>query len=264
MNARKVTIWMGMTAAILLAAGSAQAAIIGINTAGGTDFASINFNDTTSLTPGLVNGTTNATNYQSPWNGSSWTLGMMTDSITGDRAKGNLLGTCTPGTGTYAVSLNSITLEQLAPNTGYAHLNLSFTIVYELDGAGLAPQATLFPNFTVNGTVQNISTGFANFGGTIDYYGMNTAYQPYLLDTVTYAPPSWTTPGLFNGTVAGVPTFGTTPQLPGSVGLGTSTLTLVGNFSFMVDPATINLETVPEPATLSLLVLGGLALIRRR
>jgi hypothetical protein len=263
MNARKMTAGIGMMTAMLLAAGSAQANIFGINSPS-SSYALINFDDTNSMTPSLVNGTTNYTTSTSPWNGSPWTMLTQTDLITLDEAKGELRGTCTAGTGIYGVSLNSVTLTQAAGNTGFAHLNLRFSIEYQLDGNGLLPQATSFPNFTVNGTVQPGGTGFASFGGSIQYWGMNSAYVPFLLDTVTYAPPAWTTPGPFNSTVSGVAANGTTPLLPGTVGGNNSTLTLIGNFSFMVDPATINLETIPEPATLSLLALSGLALVGRR
>jgi hypothetical protein len=186
-----------------------------------------------------------------------------TDGTTLDQAKGELRGDLINST-TYAVSLNSVTLTQSALNTGFAHLNLSFNIQYLLDSGGLGSQLTLFPNFAVNGTVQTGGTGFASFGGNIQYWGMDSSYNPYLLDTVTYTPAIWTTPGLFSGTVSGVSANTFTPLLPGTVGANISTLTLIGNFSFMVDPATISLETIPEPATMCLLGLGGLLLRRKR
>ncbi|MGA2070388.1 MAG: PEP-CTERM sorting domain-containing protein [Sedimentisphaerales bacterium] len=259
---KKLVTICAVAVTILAISSSAQALISGIGTPS-SSFASINFDDTTSLNPSAVPGITNVTVGGSPWNGSSLTLFSTIDSVTLDEAKGNLLGQIINPT-TYDVSLNSVRLTQAAGNTGYAHLLLRFSIEFQLDSFGLGSQATLFPTFTVNGTVQPGGTGFAQFGGTIDYYGMNTAYQSYLLDTVTYAPPAWTTPGPFNGTVAGVPTVGTTPTLPGTFGPNISTLTLIGNFDFMVDPATINIETVPEPATMCLLGLGGLLLRRKR
>ncbi|MCY2932391.1 MAG: PEP-CTERM sorting domain-containing protein [Planctomycetota bacterium] len=252
---------MGMIAAILLTAGSAKANLFGINSPS-SSYALINFDDTTSLNPSAVPGTTNYTTSTSPWNGSSFTMGTQIDPNTLDEAKGNLLGQIL-GPTTYDVSLNSVRLIQTAGNSGYAHLNLRFNIEYQLDSGGLGSQATISPIFTVDGTVQT-GGGFAQFGGTIDYYGMDSSYNPYLLDTVVYSPAIWTAPGPFNGTVSGVAINGTTPILPGTVGGNNSTLTLVGNFSFMVDPATMNVATVPEPATVSLLALGGLAVLRRR
>lgn len=262
MNARRTTIWLGMTAALFLAAGSAQANLSGINSPS-SSYALINFDDTNSVNPFAVPGTTNYTTNLSPWNGSSFTMGTQTDPITLDEAKGNLLGQIV-GPTSYDVSLNSVRLVQAAGNTGFAHLNLRFNIEYQLDGGGLPSQPTISPLFTVDGTVQPGGTGFASLGGSIQYWGMNSAYVPYLLDTVTYAPAAWTTPGPFNATVSGVAANGFTPLLPGTVGGNNSTLTLIGTFSFMVDPATMNVATVPEPATLSLLAIGGLAALRRR
>ncbi len=247
---------------ILAISSAAQAAIIGIGTPS-SSFASIQFDDTTSVNPSALNGITNYTISAPAWNGSSFTMPTQTDPVTFDQATGNLLGQIINPT-TYAVSLNGVTLTQLAVNTGYAQLNLSFNIQYQLDSGGLASQATLFPTFAVNGTVQPASTGFAEFGGTIDYYGTSTSGTFGLLDTVTYGttgsnPYVWNTPGPFSATVTGVPVVGTTPMLQGN-----TDLYLVGNFTFMVDPATINIETVPEPATMCLLGLGGLLLRRKR
>ena len=247
---------------VAIFSGAAQAAIIGIGTPS-SSFASIQFNDTTSVNPSAQPGVTNYTTTSPGWNGSSFTMPTQTDPVTFDQATGNLLGQIINQT-TYAVSLNGVTLTQLAVNTGYAKLNLSFDIQYVLDAGGLASQATLFPTFNVNGTVQPASTGFAEFGGTIDYYGTSTSGTFGLIDTVTYGttggtPYVWNTPGPFSATVTGVPVVGTTPMLQGN-----TDLYLVGNFMFTVDPATINIATVPEPATMCMLGLGGLLLHRKR
>jgi hypothetical protein len=259
---KKLVTICAVAVTILAISGAAQAIISGIGTPS-SSFARIQIDDTNSMNPSALRGTTYTTFSTSPWNGSSFTMLTQTDPVTLDEAKGNLLGSIVNPT-TYAVSLNSVTLTQLAANTGFAYLNLSFNVQYLLDSGGLGSQLTLFPNFTVNGTVQPGGTGFASFGGTIQYLGMDSSYNSYLLDTVTYTPAIWTTPGLFSDTVSGVPTIGTTPLLPGTLGANISTLTLIGNFSFRVDPATISIETIPEPATMCLLGLGGLLLRRKR
>ena len=151
-----------------------------------------------------------------------------------------------------------MTLSQLPVNTGQALLWFHFNIEYQLDPAGLPLQTTLYPNFVVNGTVQPTAGSFAAVNGFIDYYGVNTAGTLTLLDTVNYNS-TWNTPGSFTGTAFGVPVSGTTPAL-----VGNTTLTLIGDIRFVVDPATINAETIPEPASIGLLALGGLLMVRRR
>jgi hypothetical protein len=242
---------------------SAPANIVGINTPGSSS-ATITFDDTTSLNPSLIFGTTLLSPTVSPWNGASFTLPLTFDGTTGDSAKGNVLGTFIPSSPTYSVSLNSVYLNQLPVNTKSATLNFQFDIEYQLDAGGLPFQSTLFPNFNVSGTVQPGAGSFAAINGAIDYYGVTTAGTVSLLDTVNYFA-LWNTPGSFNGTAVGIPVNGTTPVL-----LGGTTLTLIGNVRFIVDPATINAETavpLPPAAWTGLATLAGLGVVllfRRR
>jgi hypothetical protein len=155
--------------------------------------------------------------------------------------------------------LNNIVLNQAPNNTSFAHLNFQFSVEYQLDAFDLPRQATLFPNFLINGTVQNTAGSFAAVSGFIDYYGVNTAGTYGILETVNYGA-SYTTPGNFTATVSGIPVGGTTPLL-----VGNTTLMLVGNIDFMVDPASISVQTIPEPASsllLGLAALGGLLRLR--
>jgi hypothetical protein len=237
---------------------AAQAAISGINTPG-TSNASITFDDTNSVAP--PNGLTNGGPSVRPWTGATVTLPLTTDPITFDFAQGSIDGNFVGNS--YAINLNNVTLNQMPANTGFAHLNFAFNIEYQLDGAGLPSQPTLYPNFIVNGTVQ--PTGFAAIGGYINYSGVNTAGTISTFETVNYNG-FWNTPGPFSGTVSGVPVNGTTPAL-----IANTTLTLDGYLSFMVDPASINAFSVmvPEPSSLALVatalgLVGAGARSRRR
>jgi len=254
-------IWKSIPIALFLtfsAQSLSYAGISGINTPV-TSSASINFDDTNSVAPPA--GVTNTGPSVSPWNGTTLTLPGTTDPNTGDFATGNLQATFVPAGNTYAINLSGITLTQAPGNTGFANLSFNFTVEYQLDALGLPSQATLYPNFLVNGTVQSTAGSFALVSGFIDYYGVNTAGTIGLIETVNYNS-LWNTPGPFSGTAFGIPTIGTTPAL-----VGNTTLTLNGSIHFMVDPATINVESlmVPEPGTCTLFTLGliGLAIAKR-
>jgi len=241
-----------------LCARQAQGAITGINTPV-TSSASITFIDTGSFDPLLTPGVTNTGPAVSPWNGSILTLPSTTDPITGDNAQGSIAATFAGNS--YTLSLTNVTATQLPGNTGLADLQFNFNIEYQLDALGLPLQPTLYPNFLVNGTVQ--PGGFAQVSGFINYSGVNTAGTISVLETVNYNS-LWNTPGPFTGTAVGLPVFGTTPAL-----IGNTTLELNGFLHFIVDPATLNAQSVqaPEPGTLVLGGLGGMALLwvaRRR
>ncbi len=229
---------------------NAIAAVSGINAPAGS-FASIQFDDTTSLDSSSNPGTTNITLSTTPWGGTSWTLPLTTDGVTGDQAKGNLNSFF--GGLTYGVTLNSINLTQLAVNTGFATLRLQFNIEFQMDAFGLPSQPTLYPNFIVNGTVQPAAGSFASVGGFINYYAVTTAGTIGVVETVNYGT-TWNTAGPFSGTAAGIPNVGNTPAL-----VGGTTLTLVGNIRFVVDPSSISVETesVPEPSTWAMLLVGA-------
>ncbi len=230
----------------------AEAAISGVNTPG-TSLASITFDDTFSVFP--PNGITNTGPSVSPWNGSIIVLPLTTDPVTFDFASGSIDATFLGNT--YAINITNVTLDQAVPNTGTAHLNFAFNIEFQLDALGLPSQATLFPNFVVNGTVQNIPGSFAALSGWINYSGVNTAGTISVLETVNYNN-LWNTPGPFSGLAVGIPVNGVTPPL-----VANTTLTLDGFISFQVDPASINaqsVQSVPEPSSFALGILGLLSL----
>lgn len=151
-------------------------------------------------------------------------------------------------------------LTQLATNTGLALLRFQFNVQYQI-GGGLPLQGTLFPNFIVTGTVQPAFGSYASVAGFIDYYATNTAGTIGVVETVNYNQ-TFLTPGpITAATVPGVPVFGNTPAL-----VGGTTLTLVGDISFIVDPANVSIHSVaaPEPSAGLLAVFSSLPLLLRR
>jgi hypothetical protein len=238
----------------LLFAGSAGAQITGINPASSS--AVIKFLDSNSFNggnPGSI-----YTQNSGPWNGSTWSLSQ-TDPTTLDFANGDI--TATGGGTFYSIVLNNIVLSQPVLNTGYADLNFQFTVEYNIGAGGLPSLATAFPNFLVSGTVQTGGTGYASILGSLNYYGVDASGVYGLVETVNY---NWlnNTPGAFNNIpVNGVPVNGFTPAL------GPNTIfDIVGNLTFEVDPATLNVEPAPEPATLAIagLAAASLLMFRRR
>ena len=154
-----------------------------------------------------------------------------------------------------------MTLNQAPLNTGFADLIFTFSVEFQLDTGGLPSQATVYPNFAINGTVQNIAGSFASVKGFINYTGINAAGTIGVLDTVNYNN-VFNTPGNFSSVVNGVPVNGTTPTL-----VANTTLTLSGMIDFRVDPANFNVETVPEPGSgllVGFALLSGLLWHSRR
>lgn len=237
-----------------LATSGAEAAVAGINTPV-TSNVSIVFDDTWSLDPMLNPGVTLGGPNVSPWNGATVSLPLTTDPVTLDTASGDVGATFAGNT--YAINLSNVLLNQFGANTGTAHLIVTFNLEYQLDAAGLPQQPTLYPNFLVNGTVQNTAGSFAALSGWIDYTGVDASGIYSVIETVNYSA-LWLTPGNFNSTVFGVPVNGITSILPGN-----STLTLNGVFVFQVDPASINANSfmVPEPASAALAIVGGVLLL---
>jgi len=230
------------------------AAISGINSPV-TSMASIQFDDTTSLNPFSLPGTTNIMPTVSSWAGATFSLPSTTDLVTFDNAQGDISASFAGNT--YAITFANVTLTQAVLNTGFAHLIFTFDVEYQLDGAGLPSQLTISPIFAVSGTVQ--PAGFASVGGFINYDAVNTAGTISTVETVNYSG-FWNTPGPFSATVIGVPNSGNTPLL-----VANTTLRLWGSINFMVDPASINaFSYIPEPSMMTLLAVPAALSLRRR
>lgn len=242
----------------LLLADCVHAQVTGINAPAGS-FASVQFDDTTSLNPLLLPGSSYSS-YITPWGGASQALAPTTDPTTSDFAQGGITAAVIGGN--YSISLNNVVLNQSLANTGYANLTLQFDVQFQIGPGGLPIQPTVFPNFAINGTVLSAG-GFASVTGYINYYGTSTVDGVIgLMDTVNYND-MWNTPGNFNAIATGVPVNGFTDWLNPN-----STLELVGDIDFKVDPADINAQSVPEPASVLLVSMGavlcGFVLRRKR
>jgi len=244
-----------ITCALLLA-GSVQAQITTINPV--SSYGTITFNDVNSLNPSLNPGSTYSQG-SSPWTGAPVSL-TQTDPTTLDFANG-ILDASGFGPSTYPILLNNITLTQPSVNTGYAELNVQFGVQYQVGAGGLSAAAVQYPNFLISGTVQPAGSSFASLSGYIDYFAINAAGVGSLVDTVNY---NWlyNTPGPFSGlSVVGVPVN----PLLSAIGPN-STLVVTGSLTFVVDPASITVQTVPEPASqaLAVVALAGLVAVCRR
>ena len=229
----------------LLLSATGQALVSGINSPGNSN-ATIRFGDGLSG----AGGGTYSPPVANPWSGALYSTPFYTDGTTLDTAQGSMVASFTPAT--YDLNIPLAFLNQAVGNTGSALLQYHCVVEFQMDAAGFASGPTLFPGFIINGTVQ--PGGFAQMTGSITY----TSAGVGPIDTVNY---NYFTaaPGPFNATVSGVPTFGVTPPLPAN-----DTLTLIANFSFTVDPATINATTVPEPSSAMLALLSLPLLLSRR
>ena len=240
----------------LVVAGSVEAQITTINPV--SSYGTITFNDVNSLNPSLFPGSTYSQG-SSPWTGAAVSLSQ-TDPTTLDFANG-ILDASTYGPSTYPILLNNITLTQPSVNTGFAELNVQFGVQYLIGAGGLSSAAVQFPNFLISGTVQPAGSSFASLSGYINYFAINAAGVGSLVDTVNY---NWNynTPGPFSGlSVVGTPVN----PLLSAIGPN-STLVVTGSLTFVVDPASITVQTVPEPASqgLAVLALAGLVAVCRR
>ena len=247
---------VAIAASLVLLSAPAHAVFIAIN-APTTSYSSIAFNDTASVNPSNVNGVTNTASLVTSWSGALNSYSG-SDPNTLDVGQGDMSATFA-GT-SYNVWLNNVLLTHQSGNTGHAVLSFRFRVEYQVDNSsaslGIAPQATISPVFAISGNVGTKAGAYAQLTGQIDYFVTGTALP---VDTVTY---SWSQTGagpFSNPAVTGTAAVGTTPFLsPGT------TLTLEGYFDLLADPTTISLQTIPEPGSAGLLLLGASGLLLRR
>ena len=241
----------------LLIAGSVGAQITSINS--GISTGGVQFSDFNSFNPSHNPGGSYSQGGGS-WNGSPVSLSQ-TDPTTLDNATGTLDASGFGGYN-YPLVLNNVTLSQASGNTGHADLSFYIVLTYALGAGGLPSANVQYPNFLVSGTVQPAAGSYASISGTLYYYDVNnlTGTGP-VIDSVNYSW-SYNIPGTFPAMpVNGFPSSPTLPTIPAG-----DTLSIQGDITFEVDPASINVETVPEPSTFVLAGIGlaGMLAIRRR
>lgn len=165
---------------------------------------------------------------------------------------------------------NLMYLNQPSTATGYAYEEEEFAIDYSVGAAGLGPGATIGTRpYLVYGNF--LTPGSAEFGAQVNYYwyaqipGTTTLAAPVLLGTLQYQDYINNVTGPFVNLVPD--TFGSN-FLAGTGPTVGGVLELTGDMYLIGDPVTINVEAVPEPASISLVVLtvlsGGLWLANRR
>jgi hypothetical protein len=150
------------------------------------------------------------------------------------------------------VPQNSFLLQQPAA-VGYAYTQLNFSIDYAVGAGGLAGGFGT-AGYNVFGNVTN-ALGFAEFGAEAEYWDVTGA--PVLLGTLSLQ-------FLQNGAGAFNQNLFDVAAIAGMAGAGT--LRITGDIYWHGDPATIDVQSVPEPTTFVLAALGfaGLGFVALR
>ena len=227
----------------------AGAAITGINTA--NSLLKFTMNDSTSFKNGNP-GTALFQGNHVPWNGFPYSSGLQVLPITQDSTALSYQAFNTQTT--YGLDIQNITCAQDIGNTGFIDFTIEYRIEYQTDGGGLPLQALFIPQFNVSGSVQTTAS-LATFLGHVSYSsGINGP-----IETISYGYGN-NTPGTFTN----VPVIGTPLNSVTTISLSPfDTLIVGGFFTLHVDPASITVETVPEP-TATVLALCSLPLLWRR
>ncbi len=159
---------------------------------------------------------------------------------------------------------NLMYLTQPTSATGYAYEDVQFAIDYNVGLGGLTAGAT--PNNRPYWVFGNFLTGgSAEFGAQVNYWwiptstntntGVITYGTPVSLGSLQYQKYLSSVTGPF---ALLVPDTYSSNYLQGVAPGQTGILELTGGMYLIGDPVSISVEAVPEPASLGLLVVGGL------
>jgi len=180
----------------------------------------------------------------------------------GNTASSAISGFIAGSTGTADDAQIGLFMTLTQTTGGYAYEQLNYDIDFNVSSlvnttgtAGTLP-GLVTRTFTVSGSVSTASGSFVAFGGQMEFWDgtTNTSLGAPLLFNYFNA-----APGAFTATVSGSSSINAV-NFP-------NVLRITGDFFLIGDPATITVNSVPEPSTLALAALGiscCLARLRRK
>lgn len=156
-------------------------------------------------------------------------------------------------------------LNQPTTATGYAYEEEQFAIDYNVNSNGLTAGATLNNRpYLVYGNF--VAGGSAEFGADVTYWWLQTNNMGVVTSTTNLGSLQYdhywsNVTGPFSSLVPDTYSSNYLAAVPAGQ---TGFLELTGDVFLIGDPVSISVEAVPEPATVTLVAIGGAALLARR